>query len=39
MQEHIVETWAAYPVVITAFARATGEKALEAFAQSLVDAM
>jgi macrolide phosphotransferase len=38
MEEHVVEMWAAYPVVIAEFALATGEEGPRHLAQSLVDA-
>lgn len=38
MQEHVVETWAAYPVVVVEFALLTGQEGPRLLAQHLVDA-
>jgi macrolide phosphotransferase len=38
MQEHVVETWAAYPSLLAEFAEMSGEEAPLQLAQSLLDA-
>lgn len=38
LEEHVVETWSAYPVVVAEFARTSGEDGPLRLAQALVDA-
>jgi macrolide phosphotransferase len=38
MRGHVAETWSAYPAVIAAFARLTGEDGPRQLGQALVDA-
>jgi hypothetical protein len=38
MEEHVVESWAAYPAVIAEFALRSGEEGPRQLGQALVDA-